>query len=151
MRSMSARVAALERRFRPVVVREPSRDVAVVGEDQQTETVLVQSADGIYALRAGVLHQIHHGLVGMGILQRGHVALGLVEHVGAMEGGGQDHPCQHDLVPLRIHLPPRILFRHTVDPDAAPAQQLLDLLPGIGAVICNTFVKPHICTPSGVN
>ena len=61
-------------------VRELLREVAVVGEQQQSEAVFVQTPHGIDALRAGALHQLHHRLSGMGIVERGDITLGLVQH-----------------------------------------------------------------------
>ena len=54
--------------------------IAVVGEQQQSETVLVETPHRVDAFRAGALHQLHDGFARMRIVERSHIALGLVEH-----------------------------------------------------------------------
>ena len=86
MRSMSARVRGfVERHLIDLLLavggmRELLGQVAVVGEEQQPEAVLVEAPHRIDPLRAGPLDQLHDRLAGMRIVERGHVALGLVEH-----------------------------------------------------------------------
>ena len=65
----------LERR-----VRQLAGHIAVIGEKQQSHTVLVETSYGIYTLRAGVLHKIHHRFVGMRVVHRRHISLGLVQY-----------------------------------------------------------------------
>ena len=65
----------LERR-----VRKLAGQIAVVGEKQQPDTVLIEASHRIDTLRAGIFHQFHDRLVGMRIVERSHVTLGLVEH-----------------------------------------------------------------------
>ena len=56
--------------------------VAIVGEQEHTGGIAVQTANGIDALAAGVLHQFHHGLAVLGVIACGNVVLGLVqEHI----------------------------------------------------------------------
>ena len=61
-------------------VRQLLRKVAVVGEQQQPEAVLVETSHRVDALRAGARDQLHDRLSGMGIVERSDVALGLVQH-----------------------------------------------------------------------
>ena len=61
-------------------VRQLLRKVAVVGEQQQPEAVLVEASHRVDALRAGARDQLHDRLSGMGIVERSDVALGLVQH-----------------------------------------------------------------------
>ena len=61
-------------------VRQLLRKVAVVGEQQQPEAVLVETSHRVDTLRAGARDQLHDRLSGMGIVERSDVALGLVQH-----------------------------------------------------------------------
>ena len=100
--------------------------IAIVGQEQHTSGVTVQTTYGIDALRAGILHQVHHGLALLGIVARGDIVLRLVEknvdlllqrnrilveayHIGAHDFGAQfgdyltidgHHTCLNELVGL---------------------------------------------------
>ncbi len=53
--------------------------VAIIGEQQHTCSISVESAYGIDTLRTGILHQIHHCLALLRVVTGGHIVLGLVE------------------------------------------------------------------------
>mgnify|MGYP004687006411 FL=1 len=53
--------------------------LAIVGEQEHARGVAVETANGIDALRASVLHEIHHGLALLRIVRRGYIILGLIE------------------------------------------------------------------------
>ena len=53
--------------------------VAVVGEQQHTGGIAVETANRIDALRTGVFHQVHDSLALLGVITGGDIILGLVE------------------------------------------------------------------------
>jgi hypothetical protein len=60
-------------------VREFAGQFTVVGEQEHTRGVAVQTAYGINALGTCVFHQFHHRLAVLGVVAGGYVVLGLVE------------------------------------------------------------------------
>ena len=109
-------------------VRQLARHVAVVGEEQQPQRILVEPPHRIDALLAGALHQIHHRLVGVGIFERSDIALGLVEHQIDLL-----FPLDAAVVELhlvgRLHLRSQFGHDHAVDRN----QSGLDIVVGLAA------------------
>ena len=64
--------------------------VTVVGEQQHTGGVAVQSSHGVDALLAGTLHEVHDGLAAVGIVAGGDAVLGFVQQDVALLLGGYD-------------------------------------------------------------
>lgn len=60
-------------------MRELGSQVTVVGEQEHTRGVAVETAYGIDALRADILHEIHHGLALLRIVAGGDIVLGFIE------------------------------------------------------------------------
>ena len=50
-------------------VGELAREVSIVGKEEQSDTILVETTNGVDALGAGALDQLHYGLVGVGVFE----------------------------------------------------------------------------------
>ena len=62
--------------------------VTIVGEQEHTRGVAVQTTHGIDTLAAGILHEVHHRLAVLGVIAGGHIILGLVEeHIDLLLDG----------------------------------------------------------------
>ncbi len=75
--------------------------IAVVGDEQYAETVLVQTSHRIYPLPAALFQQLHHRLVRMGVLHRSHISLGFVHHDIYLAFVADDVPVETHLILLR--------------------------------------------------
>ena len=71
-------------------VGELGCQVTVVGEQEHTGCVAVKTSNGINALLAGTLHEIHDGLAAIGIIAGGDGVLGLVKQDVALLLGCYD-------------------------------------------------------------
>ena len=60
-------------------MRQLAGQLAIVGEQEHTRRVAVETAHGIDALAAGTLHEVHHRLAVLRVVAGGDIVLGLVE------------------------------------------------------------------------
>ena len=120
--------------------------VTVVGEQQHTSGVAVQTANGIDALLAGSLHQVHNGLAAIGVVTGCDAVLGLVEQDVALLLGGDDFAVVfHDVLGGDLHAELGhyliidhdeafldILVSHTARADASIGQELVQAYLHVG-------------------
>ena len=123
-------------------VRELLRKVAVVGEKQQPEAVLVQTAYGVDALRAGTFDQIHDGLAGMGVVERRDITLGLVEHEVDLLLALHAAVVEFHLVGGK-HLGAQLGDDLAVDRDQARGDEIVGLAARAEARLCEETVQAH--------
>ena len=85
-------------------VRQLAGQLAVIGDEQHAHAVFVEPSDRIDPLGDSTSQQIHDGLVGMRVVERGDEALGFVHH-------DIDFFLPFDDRPVETHLVVRIDFR----------------------------------------
>lgn len=120
--------------------------VAVVGEEQQSHAVLVEPANRIDALRAGSLDQLHHRLVGVGVLHRGHISLGLVEHEVDLLLALYALAVEAHVV-RRLHLAPQLRDHLPVDRDHARLDVVVGLAARAEARLRDEAVEANLAAP----
>ena len=69
-------------------VGELGREVTIVGEQEHTSGVAVQTSHGIDAFLTGTLDEVHNGLAAVGVVAGGDAILGLIEQDVALLLGG---------------------------------------------------------------
>ena len=123
-------------------VSELRSQVTVVGEEEHTRRVTVETADRIDAFRTSVLHEIHHGLTLLRVVAGRHIVLRLVQEYVDLLLDVDQLVVEDDLIRAQ-HLRTQLCDNLAIDPDNTRLDEVVSFTTAANTGISQELVQAN--------